>query len=200
MWNFTRKGASEAKTIANRSGTLFADYSILSGLKSQVLIITSVQWRHEGTYTCIVSSENSQIQAEASLNVPSECMVARYVFVYIYTACVTVPLSNLVIRGSNTTPERLETVTIECNVTANPPANIKWMKRTNRGTQTLIGNTPTTSITYRLISTPSGPTSSSTLIISNVEAADNGNYICEASNGLSPPTASENFTICVVGK
>ena len=74
MWNFTRKGALKAETIANRSGPLSADYSISTpaGQRSQVLIITSVQWRHVGVYTCIVSSENSQIQAEANLNIPSE--------------------------------------------------------------------------------------------------------------------------------
>ena len=79
MWNFTRRGALNAVTIANRSDSLSADYSVISGQRSQVLIITRVQWRHEGVYTCIVSSENSQILAEALLNVPSECRVVRCV-------------------------------------------------------------------------------------------------------------------------
>jgi hypothetical protein len=48
--------------------------------------------------------------------------------------------------------------------------------------------------------TPSGPVSRSTLAISNVEAFDNGNYICEASSGLSLPSVSANFTLCVIGK
>ena len=79
-WNFTRKGSTEGETIANRSGVLSADYYINAGRRRQVLIITNVHWRHEGVYTCIVSSRKSQIQAEASLNVPSECMVqVRYV-------------------------------------------------------------------------------------------------------------------------
>ena len=70
VWNFTRKGASEAETII--VGVLSANYSIIAGQRSQVLVITSVQWRHEGEYKCIVSSENSQIQAEATLNVHSK--------------------------------------------------------------------------------------------------------------------------------
>jgi hypothetical protein len=70
-WNFTRKGSREAETIAV-SGTLLAGYSIIRGYRSQILIIPSIQWRHEGVYTCIVSSENSQIQAEANLNVLSK--------------------------------------------------------------------------------------------------------------------------------
>ena len=39
-----------------------------------------------------------------------------------------VPLSNLVIKGSSNTPGRPDTVIIQCTVTANPPANIVWMK------------------------------------------------------------------------
>ena len=71
QWNFTRKGSTEAETIV-RGGTVSAGYSIIRGHRSQVLIIPSVQWRDEGVYTCIVSSENSQIQAEAHLNVLSK--------------------------------------------------------------------------------------------------------------------------------
>ena len=78
MWNFTRKGASEAETIASKRGLLSADYSITAGQRSQALIITNVQWRHEGEYKCIVSSESSQIQAEANLNVPSECFLNNF--------------------------------------------------------------------------------------------------------------------------
>ncbi len=105
----------------------------------------------------------------------------------------------MVLTGSNSSPARLETVTIECNVTANPPANIKWMKRINQIIQTLA-NALRTSITHQLSNTPTGPVSRSALIVSNVEAADNGNYICEASNGQTSPTVSTNFTICVIGK
>ena len=73
-WSFTRKGFTEAETVANGSSPLSTDYFIIAGQRSQVLIITDVQWRHEGVYTCIVSSDSHQIQAEASLNVSSKCM------------------------------------------------------------------------------------------------------------------------------
>ena len=114
----------------------------------------------------------------------------------------TVPLGNMVITGSSNTPARLDTVTIECSVTANPPASIMWMKMdtTTAIIQTLI-NTRRTSIVDQLTYTPSGPVSRNTLTINNVEASDNGNYICEASSGPSSPgSVSANFTICIIGK
>ena len=114
---------------------------------------------------------------------------------------IIVPLNDLVIRGSSTTPERLDTVTIECNATANPPANINWMKRTTASERIwALTSTSRISITHQLIYMPSGPTSSSTLTISNMEAADNGKYICEANNNSSSPTLSANFAVCVIGK
>ena len=87
---------------------------------------------------------------------------------------------------------------IECNVTANPAANIVWMKATDNETQTLVSNSRIP-ITDQLASTPSGPVSRSILTITNVEAADNGDYICEASNDPQSSPASINFTICVIG-
>jgi hypothetical protein len=108
----------------------------------------------------------------------------------------------MVITGSSNTSARLDTATIECSVTANPPAHIIWMKidTIHEITQTLV-NTQQTSITDQLTNTPSGPVSRSTLVIRNVEASDNGNYICEAiSSGPSPPSVSANFTLCVIGK
>ena len=108
-------------------------------------------------------------------------------------------MSNLIIRGSNSSPERQDTVIIECNATANPPANILWMKRgANERTRALV-NSPRTSITNWLTYTPSGPVSRSTLTINTVEASDNGDFICEASNDPSE-SVSANFTICVIGK
>ena len=104
----------------------------------------------------------------------------------------------MVIRGSSSTPARQDTVTIECNVTANPPANIKWIKRTSESFQTLV-STRGTSITHQLTTTPSGPTLRSTLTIHDVEAVDNGDYICEASNGPSSPL-SFSFALCAIGK
>ena len=112
-----------------------------------------------------------------------------------------VPLNNMLIGGSSSSPKRQDSVTIECYVTANPPANIKWMKRiwsTQR--MQILATTRRISITQVVTNTPNGPTSRSTLTISNVEEADNGDYICEASNGPSLPPLSANFTICVIGK
>ena len=117
----------------------------------------------------------------------------------IYPFLYTVPLSNMVITGSSNTPARLDTVTIECSVTANPPASIMWMKTVI--TSAIIQATRRTSIVDQLTYTPNGPVSRSTLTINNVEASDNGNYICDASSGPSPPgSVSANFSICVIGK
>ena len=114
---------------------------------------------------------------------------------------ITVPLtwSNLVIRGNSSILARLDTVIIECNVTANPPASIMWKKRTTERIHNVI-STPQISITHQLASTPNGPVSRSTLTISEVEATDKGDYICEASNDPSSPSVSATFTICVIGK
>ena len=109
----------------------------------------------------------------------------------------------MMIRGSSNSPKKQDSVTIECNVTANPPANIKWMKRINQRMQILsLVTTPRVSITSHNhhTDTTNGPTSRSTLTLSNVEAADNGIYICEANNDPSSPSVSANFTICVIGK
>ncbi len=110
----------------------------------------------------------------------------------------TVPPSGLKLQGSSNTPVRLGTVTIECNVTANPSANIVWMKQTDNETHTLV-NTSRISIAHQVASTTSGPVTGSILTINSVESADNGVYICEASNELQSPPASTNFTICVIG-
>ena len=185
------------ETIANRSQSLSPEYSLIAGQKSQMLIIGDAQWSHVGVYRCIAAIDGMTIEAQTSLDVLSKlCMWSclsdiHYPFV--------VPLKNMVIRGSNSSPARWDIVTIECNVTANPPANIKWMKSTNQRMQTLV-NTQKISFTHQLTYTPGGPTSRSTLTISNVQAADNGYYICEASNGQSSPSLSANFTICVLGK
>lgn len=116
------------------------------------------------------------------------------IIVFIYT----VPPSDLHIQGSSNTPVRLDTVTIKCNVTASPSAKIVWMKEFDNETQILV-STSGMSIAHQLASTPSGPVTRSILTIKNVEAADNGVYICEASNELQSPPASINFTVCVIG-
>ena len=105
----------------------------------------------------------------------------------------------MVIRGSSNTPARLDTVTIECSVTANPPANIVWMKQSSERNHALV-NTQRIAITDQLTNSTSGPTSRSILTIRNVEVSDNGNYVCEASSESSPSSVSVDFTLCVIGK
>ena len=199
MWNFTRKGTSEAKTIANRSRMLSTDYSIIAEQRGQVLIINRVQRKHEGVYKCIVSSNNHQIIAEGNLKVSSKCIPSDNNMMSSFVS-FTVPLTqnSLVIIGNSSTPARLDTVTIECNVTTDPPADIEWMERTSKGKKTL-NSTQKTFITHQHTNTSSGPVARSILTISNLEVADNGEYICEASNDPSSPSVSASFTICVIG-
>jgi hypothetical protein len=68
MWTFTRKGSMHSEIIDENS--IFVD--ITPGENSLSLIISSVNWTYEGVYRCIISTENNQIEAEASLNVQSK--------------------------------------------------------------------------------------------------------------------------------
>lgn len=68
MWMFTRKGAMQSEAIDENS--TFVD--IVPGENSLSLIINNVNWTYEGVYECIISTENNQIEAEASLNVQSK--------------------------------------------------------------------------------------------------------------------------------
>ena len=87
-------------------------------------------------------------------------------------------------------------MTIECDVTANPPANITWFKRTSERVRMLTSNSKS-SITPQLTYTQSGPLSSSTLTVRDVVQNDNGNYICEARNNRSS-SKSTNFDFIVI--
>lgn len=107
-----------------------------------------------------------------------------------------VPLSSLSIRGDNDAPRELDTVTIECDVIANPTANINWFKRTSEGWRALISNSKI-SITRLTTITPNGPISSSTVTVRDVEENDNANYICEARNNQSS-SQSTNFNFTVI--
>ena len=113
-----------------------------------------------------------------------------------YLFC-TVPLSGLSVRGDNDNPRELDTVTIECGVTANPPAKIVWFKRTSSESWRVLTSNSKISITHQLINTSSGPISSSTLTVRNVEENDNANYICEARNNQSS-SESTNFNFTVI--
>ena len=113
--------------------------------------------------------------------------------------CNTVPPHDLEIRGSSNISRELDTVTIECNVTASPPANITWLKRTSEDSRKLL-NTSRTSITHQVTYISRGPVTSSTLVISNLEVTDSGDYVCEARNSHSSPPVSTNFPITVISK
>ena len=117
----------------------------------------------------------------------------------IYNICNTVPPHDLEIQGSSNTPGELDTVTIECNVTASPPADITWLKRTSENSRKLL-NTSRTSVTHQVTYISRGPVTSSTLVISNLEVADSGDYVCEARNNQSSPPVSTNFSITVISK
>ena len=68
MWTFTRKGSMQSEVIDENS--TFVD--IIPGENSLSLTISNVNWTYEGVYQCIISTENNQIEAEASLNVLSK--------------------------------------------------------------------------------------------------------------------------------
>ena len=59
----------------------FAD--IIPGENSLSLTINSVNWTYEGVYQCIISTENNQIEAEASLNVLSKLMLNNIIMLAI---------------------------------------------------------------------------------------------------------------------
>lgn len=67
MWTFTRKGQSQS--IVNGHNPLTPDYFVKLGERSQVLIIKKAEWKHEGVYKCIASTNSNFVQAEAKLNV-----------------------------------------------------------------------------------------------------------------------------------
>lgn len=204
VWTFTQRQSYKTKVIARRSQLLSYEYSLMTDHRSQTLIIGNAQWRHVGIYKCTTSdSTNSTvIEAEARLDVLSESVQCNFrkaqsrYLLYNYTVhTYTVPLSRLSVRGYNNNPKELDTVIIECDVTANPPANITWLKRTRERVRILTLNSKI-SIACQLINTPSGPLFRCTLIIRNVEENDSGNYICEARNNHSPSeSANFNFTV-----
>lgn len=66
-WEFTRKGFEQS--IVSAHNPLTSDYLIKLGERSQVLIIRQAEWKYEGVYKCVVSTDNSTLQAEANLNV-----------------------------------------------------------------------------------------------------------------------------------
>lgn len=98
------------------------------------------------------------------------------------------------ISGNTATPDEQQTLIIECNVIANPPATFEWSKGSEK-----LPNDSRVSITYQFISTDE-PTSSSILTIKNVTIDDSGDYICTVENSLSPSPVHANFTVTVTGE
>ena len=104
---------------------------------------------------------------------------------------------SLHIQGSSNAPEELDTLTIECNVTANPPANITWIIRTTNGFKNVLATSK------RSISHPNGsngPILRSTLIVRDVLETDSGQYVCEAASEIFERAVSVNFSVNVAGK
>ena len=66
-WTFTRKGLEQS--IVSAHNPLTSDYLIKLGERSQVLIIREAEWKYEGVYKCVASTDSSTVQTEANLNV-----------------------------------------------------------------------------------------------------------------------------------
>ena len=112
--------------------------------------------------------------------------------------CVVPPHPH--IQGSSNTPSELDTLTVECNITANPPANITWLIRTTDGIKNVLA-TPRRSISYHYEPNGSnGPVTQSILIVRGVVQADGGQYICEGVSDVFTEAASINFSVSVTGE
>ena len=104
------------------------------------------------------------------------------------------------IQGSSNTPNELDTLTLECNVTANPPANITWLFRTTDGVKSVLA-TSRRDISHQYEANGSnGPVLQSTLVVRDVIQIDSGHYICEASSNTFTEAVSVNFSISVTGE
>ena len=73
MWTFTRKGSMHSEIVDENS--TFVD--LIPGENSLSLIINAVNWTYEGVYRCLISTENNQIEAEASLDVLSKLLLVE---------------------------------------------------------------------------------------------------------------------------
>ncbi|KAL8578025.1 hypothetical protein ACOMHN_048801 [Nucella lapillus] len=77
---------------------------------------------------------------------------------------------------------------LECQITANPQANIKWLRQTNQGKPEEI---KTVAAQYRVdVYREAEDSITLSLIIMNVDDQDFGSYLCEASNVLGQDTES----------
>ena len=107
---------------------------------------------------------------------------------------------NLHIQGSSNTPNELDTLTLKCNITANPPANVTWFFRTTNGVKNVL-STSRRSISHHYEANDSdGPIFQSILIVKEVDRSDSGIYSCEMVNEFSTETVSVNFSVNVTGE
>ena len=82
--------------------------------------------------------------------------------------------------------EELGTISLQCTVSANPQPEIAWLKRSTDGGLIHVVNSSRISISFDY--TSEDRIGVSTLELSRVTGHDDGEYVCEASNGL--PTTS----------
>ena len=94
------------------------------------------------------------------------------------------------IQGSSNNPNELDTLTLECSVTANPPANITWLFRTTNGVKSVLATSRRDISHHYEANDSSGPVSQSILVIRDVIQIDSGQYICEASSNIFPEAVS----------
>ena len=107
---------------------------------------------------------------------------------------------SLHIQGSSNAPEELDTLTIECNVTANPPANITWIIRTTNGNKNVLATSKRSISHHNEPSGSNGPILWSTLIVRDVLETDSGQYVCEAASEVFERAISVDFSVSVAGK
>ena len=104
------------------------------------------------------------------------------------------------IQGSSNNPNELDTLTLGCNVTANPPTNITWLFRTTNGVKSVLATSRRDISHHYKANDSSGPVSQSILVIRDVIQIDSGQYICEASSNIFPEAVSVIFSISVTGE
>ena len=112
--------------------------------------------------------------------------------------CVVPP--NPRIQGSSNTPSELDTLIIECNVTANPPANITWLIRTTDGIRNVLCTSRRSISHHYKPNGSNGPVSQSILTVRDVVQTDSGQYICEGISDVFIEAASINFSVSVTGE
>ena len=108
-----------------------------------------------------------------------------------------VPVNAVEVSGNTATPCELQTLIIECSVTAYPPATFEWIG--SRGGE-ILNNSRVSINTSNEFTSTAEPTSTSILTIKNVTVADDGDYICIAINNVSSTPVFSSFTVTVIGE